>query len=194
MSHVVHGLSQSARTCRPRLVSQPKSAPTPAAERRRHDLRDVSGVGTRRTATGCASSAGWWHAIIDQFPPDQGGTILFAGAGSSSHVADVAGHVAKHLTTVCHSDVMLVDADAADRVLTQRFAAGTEKGLVEALQDGTPAGRFAVSTAVPAWRFWRLAKAWHRGVGPRPSGARHRRRMEDQLPLHRHRGRHSSRH
>ncbi len=93
------------------------------------------------------------ETIIGQFPPDQGGTILFTGAGSSSHVADVAGYVANQMTTKCHSDVILVDADAGDRVLTQRFAAGTEKGLVEALQDAAPAGRFVVSTAVPRLAF-----------------------------------------
>jgi len=93
------------------------------------------------------------ETIISQFPPDQGGTIFFAGAGSSSHVADVSGYVAKQLTEQCHGDVILVDADAADRVLTQRFAAGTEKGLVEALQDGTPAARFVVSTAIARMAF-----------------------------------------
>jgi Mrp family chromosome partitioning ATPase len=93
------------------------------------------------------------ETITGQFPPDQGGTILFTGAGSSGHVADVAGYVAKQMTIECHSDVILVDADAGDRVLTQRFAAGTEKGLVEALQDAAPTGRFVVSTAVPRLAF-----------------------------------------
>jgi Mrp family chromosome partitioning ATPase len=93
------------------------------------------------------------QTIVSQFPPDQGGTILFAGAGSSSHVADVSGYVAKQLTEQCQSEVILVDADAADRVLTQRFAAATEKGLVEALQDGTPAARFVVSTAIARMSF-----------------------------------------
>ena len=91
--------------------------------------------------------------IIGQFPAEQGGTLLFAGSGSSSHVADVAGSVARQLTTVTQGSVVLVDADGVDRVLTQRFAATTEKGLAEALQDGVPAGRFVVSTAVPRMAF-----------------------------------------
>jgi hypothetical protein len=93
------------------------------------------------------------ETITGQFPPDAGGTLLFAGTGSSSHVADVAGMIAKELTIACHSNVLLVDADATDRVLTQRFAADTEKGVAEALQDGVPATRFAVTTAVPRMAF-----------------------------------------
>ena len=68
-------------------------------------------------------------------------------------MADVAGSIAQQMTTVCHSGVILVDADAVDRVLTQRFAAETEQGLAEALQDSIPAGRFAVTTAVPRMAF-----------------------------------------
>jgi len=93
------------------------------------------------------------ETIGEQFPPAQGGVLLFAGTGSSSHVADVAGGLARQLTTLCHSHVVLVDADGTDRVLTQRFAAATEKGLADALQDAVPAGRYAVSTAVPRMAF-----------------------------------------
>ncbi|MHB8970840.1 MAG: P-loop NTPase family protein [Pirellulaceae bacterium] len=105
-------------------------------------------------------------AIIGQLPTEQGGTILFTGSGSSSHVADVAGQLAKQMTTECRSDVMLVDADAGQKVLSQRFAAASEKGLVDALQADTSAGRFAVSTAVPRMSFLAFGEslAWRRGV------------------------------
>jgi hypothetical protein len=105
-------------------------------------------------------------AIIGQLPTEQGGTILFVGAGSSSHVADVAGQLAKQMTIECHSDVILVDADAGQKVLSQRFAAATEKGLVDALQDGTSAERFAVFTAVPRMSFLTFGESliWRRGV------------------------------
>ncbi len=93
------------------------------------------------------------ETIVSQFPPERGGTILFAGAGSSSHVADVAGYVARHLTQHCSSGVILVDADETDRVLSQRFAAATEKGLVEALQDDIPAARFVVATTIARLSF-----------------------------------------
>ncbi len=93
------------------------------------------------------------ETIVSQFPPERGGTILFAGAGSSSHVADVAGYVARQLTQRCSSGVILVDADETDRVLSQRFAAVTEKGLVETLQDDIPATKFVVATTIMRLAF-----------------------------------------
>ncbi len=68
----------------------------------------------------------------------------------------------------CQQEVILVDADAGQRVLSQRFAAATEKGLVDALQDRTPAGRFAVLTAVPRLAFLAFGESlvWRRTVAP----------------------------
>ncbi|MHB0957265.1 MAG: P-loop NTPase family protein [Pirellulaceae bacterium] len=106
------------------------------------------------------------ESIVSELPKDRGGTILFVGTGSRSHVADVAGQMAKQMTIECHSKVILVDADAGQKVLSQRFAAVTEKGLVDAVQDGTAAGRFTKLTAIPHLSFLAFGESlvWRRIV------------------------------
>ncbi len=93
------------------------------------------------------------EAIVGQFPPEQGATVLLAGTGASGHLADVAGPLARHLTAVCSGSVILVDADSSDRVLSYRLAAKTEPGLAETIRDHLPASRFALWTAVPRLAF-----------------------------------------
>ena len=91
--------------------------------------------------------------VAQDFPPITGGTLLLAGVGTSSHTADVAAQLGRHFTTTQQGDVILVDADATSRVLTQRFAATKERGLAEAIQDALPAARFALNTAIPRLRL-----------------------------------------
>lgn len=110
------------------------------------------------------------HAVVAEMPPVTGGTILFTGAGSSSHVADVVGQLARLLTTDCQCDVLLADVDADQRVLSQRFAAAGDQGFVDALQGRLPVRNWAARTVVsrltflpfgqgPAWRRTLVAAA-----------------------------------
>ena len=86
--------------------------------------------------------------IWKDFPSATGGTLLFAGVGSSSHIADVAGHLARQLSLPGDGDILLVDADATLRVLSQRFAATSNSGLAEVLQQKRSAATVVIPTAV----------------------------------------------
>ncbi|MCU0959294.1 MAG: hypothetical protein MUF48_04255 [Pirellulaceae bacterium] len=92
------------------------------------------------------------QSVLRELPPETGGSLLLAGVGSSSHVADVAAHVARRLALHGRAS-LLIDADASQRVLTQRFAATGEKGLVETLLESAPASRYVLATSVPQLAF-----------------------------------------
>ena len=49
--------------------------------------------------------------------------------------------------------MLLVDADGDRKVLTQRFAAGNERGLSESLHEGTLASAAILHAAIPRLRF-----------------------------------------
>lgn len=104
------------------------------------------------------------NAVVAEMPPDIGGTILVTGAGSSSHVADVVGQLARLLTTDCQCDVLLADVDAEHRVLSQRFAAAGDHGIVDALQDRLPVRSWAARTVVSRLTFLPFGQglAWRR--------------------------------
>ena len=57
--------------------------------------------------------------VWKDFPSATGGTLLYAGVGSSSHIADVAGQVARQLSLPGDGDILLVDADSTLRVLSR---------------------------------------------------------------------------
>lgn len=92
------------------------------------------------------------ESVVRELPPEAGGSLLLAGVGSSSHVADVAAHLARRLAA-CGYRSLLVDADSQQRVLTQRFAATGEQGLMETLSEGVPSSRYALATSVPQLAF-----------------------------------------
>ncbi len=92
-------------------------------------------------------------SISNEFPVSRGGTLFITGVEPTGHVADVAGQVAVELTRTADVDVLLVDADAERKVLTQRFAAGNERGLSESLHEGTLASAAILHAAVPRLRF-----------------------------------------
>ncbi len=91
--------------------------------------------------------------IMRDFPRQDGGILMFAGVGSSGHIADVAGQVARQLALVPDSDVLLVDADAEQRVLTHRFAAVDEPGLSEALQEQSGVATAILPSVIRNLRF-----------------------------------------
>lgn len=91
--------------------------------------------------------------IVGEFPPDMGGSLFFSGVASGGHVADVAAQLARQLTERRESDVLLIDADAGRKVLSQRFAASAECGLGEALQETLDAGKLVVASAIARLHF-----------------------------------------
>ncbi len=104
------------------------------------------------------------NAVVAEMPPATGGTILVTGAGSSSHVADVVGQLARLLTIDCQCDVLLADVDADQRVWSQRFAAAGDHGFVDALQDRLPVRNWAARTVVSRLTFLPFGQglAWRR--------------------------------
>jgi Mrp family chromosome partitioning ATPase len=108
------------------------------------------------------------NAVMTELPPTSGGTILVTGTGSSSHVADVVGQLARLLTTECQSDVLLADVDAGQRVLSQRFAAAGDHGFVDALQDRLPVRNWAAKTVVARLSFLPFGQgtSWRRALVP----------------------------
>ena len=91
--------------------------------------------------------------VVNEFPVSRGATLFISGAGPTSHVADVAGQLAVELTRTSDVEVLLVDADAERKVLTQRFAASGERGLSENLLEGSLASEAILQSAVPRLRF-----------------------------------------
>ncbi len=91
--------------------------------------------------------------IIKELPANEGGTLLFTGVGSSCHIADVAGYVARQLSLQPDVTVTLVDADPDLRTLSQRFDATDDDGLAEVLQEKLPVAAAVVPTVVKNIRF-----------------------------------------
>jgi len=91
--------------------------------------------------------------VVNEFPATTGGTLFITGVAPTCHVADVAGQIAVELTRTADIDVLLVDADADRKVLTQRFAANNERGLSESLHEGTLASAAILHAAVARLRF-----------------------------------------
>ncbi len=91
--------------------------------------------------------------IVKEFPAKEGGTLLFTGVGSSSHIADVAGYVARQLSLQPEVDTLLIDADADLKVLSQRLGAARENGLAEVLQEKLPVAAAVLPTVVRNLRF-----------------------------------------
>lgn len=92
--------------------------------------------------------------ILNEFPRETGGTILFTGVGSDRHVADVAEHVARQLA--CHADVdgvALVDGDVETRSLTVRLADRGKPGLAEILRHRASLTSALVDTVISDIRF-----------------------------------------
>lgn len=97
------------------------------------------------------------QTVLQEFPPELGGSLLLAGVGSSSHVADVAAHLARRLAAHGRAS-LLIDADASRPVLTQRFAAAGEHGLIDTLLDSASASRYVLETSVPHLAFLPLGQ------------------------------------
>lgn len=91
--------------------------------------------------------------IIREFPAPAGGTILFAGIGSSTHIADVAEHVARQLASQPDVDVALADGDADKQVLSKRLAREGDVGLADVCQQQTSVAPALVNTAIQGVRF-----------------------------------------
>lgn len=93
------------------------------------------------------------ETVVKEFPASSGGTILFSGAGSSGHVADVALQVALHLAQEQDVAVSVVDGDFENQTLTQRLSAGGENGLAEILQQQESLAAVLATTEIPNVRF-----------------------------------------
>jgi Mrp family chromosome partitioning ATPase len=91
--------------------------------------------------------------LTGQFPQDTGGALLLTGVAAGSHVADVAGLLARQLSGQCQREVLLVDGDGCQKVLSQRFAAGQEPGLAAAVLGTDSIRRSVVASAVPQLSF-----------------------------------------
>ena len=115
-----------------------------------YEISLAQGIGSARLARQYRRLA---ENIANEFPTTRGGTLFLSGVGPTTHVADVAGQVAVELSHLADVDVLLVDADADRKVLTQRFAANSERGLSESLQESTLASSAVLHSAVPRLRF-----------------------------------------
>lgn len=92
--------------------------------------------------------------IVREFPPELGGTILFAGIGSNRHVAEVAEAVARQLSFhLDASSVGLVDGNADTQLLTERLGGSEKAGLAEILQQRTSVASTLFDTGMPGVRF-----------------------------------------
>jgi Mrp family chromosome partitioning ATPase len=115
-----------------------------------YEVSLAQGIGSARLARQYRRLA---ENMANDFPTSQGGSLFISGVGPTSHVADVAGQVAVELSRLADVDVLLVDADADRKVLTQRFAASNERGLSESLLEGSLASSTVLHSAVPRLRF-----------------------------------------
>ena len=157
MSRMVQALKQLDPGVEP--PPQPLETVTPTSEDLPRKTRSAGttyevslaqGIGNTRLARQYRRLA---ENIVNDFPASQGGTLFVSGVGPTGHIADVAGQIAVELTQAVDADVLLVDADADRKVLTQRFAANNERGLSESLHEGTLASGAVLHAAVPRLRF-----------------------------------------
>ncbi len=91
--------------------------------------------------------------IAKEFPCLSGGTLLFSGAGSSNHIAEVAQQVARQLAFQSDIMVALVDGDGANQVLSKRLAPDANGGLAEVLQLQTSLPSAMTPTETPDLHF-----------------------------------------
>jgi Mrp family chromosome partitioning ATPase len=92
-------------------------------------------------------------AVTGEFPPEVGGIMLLGGVAAGGHVADVAGLLACALGEQYEQEVLLVDADGAQKILSQRFAATAEAGLAAAVHCDVVPRHTLVSSILPRLRF-----------------------------------------
>jgi Mrp family chromosome partitioning ATPase len=157
MSRMVQALKQLDHGV---LTTPPtvQSLPTAAEERPRtqrsagttYEVSLAAGIGNARLSRQYRRLV---ENIVNEFPMTTGGTLFITGVAPTGHVADVAGQVAVELTRMADIDVLLVDADADRKVLTQRFAANNERGLSESLHEGTLASAAILHAAIARLRF-----------------------------------------
>ncbi len=93
------------------------------------------------------------EAVVCDFPLDQGGSIVFASAGTTRHVAELGWQVAQQLALRQVGTILLVDCDGTTHSLTERFGLTAEPGLAEVLQRAAPIASTAVTTGIDHLRL-----------------------------------------
>lgn len=87
--------------------------------------------------------------VMREFPVAAGGTLLFSGVSSSSHIAHVAEQVAQQLSQQANVRVALVDGDPDTPMLSKRLRIDGDVGLAEALQQQTSVASAMIATEIP---------------------------------------------
>ncbi len=92
-------------------------------------------------------------SIVKEFPRASGGTILFSGAGSNRHIAEVAEQVAQQLALQLDGTVILVDGNAEQQILSEQLNADSRSGLAEVLQQQVSLARVTQATGIHNVQF-----------------------------------------